>query len=297
MPQQRYPKPRIPSQLNPQLSQRRRVADLIAKQRGIKIKSAMRYLQRASAPVGKQRIKQPTYYGLSDYARRKAVQDVHSVLIRREKERRGYTGDYFEDLKLLGESVRRGDTVFKKKVFPPGQLEDRVAALSGLLGSLDDAADILDTDFELIEKVVLSLPLNILEIAEINEQYFHLFRDTETQTDFDIDINEVERRAAIVSDTIKNIDDIDVSRILRQIIAENEIDWGAFENGSHRFRDFTRHQAKMILQEWLERHGTNEELDLTEAFVLLANDGNKFYDMEDSEFWAWFREIFYPEDD
>ena len=46
-------------------SDRRRLAERIAAEKNIKVRSAMRYLQRAAAPAGKERIKAPRYSGLS----------------------------------------------------------------------------------------------------------------------------------------------------------------------------------------------------------------------------------------
>lgn len=60
----------------PKKSNRRLLAEQIATERGIKVESAMRYLQRAAAPEGKQRIKKPTFYGLTPGTKQKAQRAV-----------------------------------------------------------------------------------------------------------------------------------------------------------------------------------------------------------------------------
>ncbi len=46
-------------------SERRQLAEQIAAEKGIKVKSAFRYIQRSVAEEGKQQIKNPTFKGLS----------------------------------------------------------------------------------------------------------------------------------------------------------------------------------------------------------------------------------------
>lgn len=57
-------------------TERRLLAEKIAAEKGIKVKSAMRYLQRAAAPVGKQRIAKPTFRGLLPATKEKAIRAV-----------------------------------------------------------------------------------------------------------------------------------------------------------------------------------------------------------------------------
>lgn len=96
---------------------RRLLAEAIAKEKGVKLKSAMRYLQRISVPAesGKQRIKSPRYSGLPDKLRKRIKRagtkpkervrksDLtfpETIPARREKYRSGttmvrVTGDFF----------------------------------------------------------------------------------------------------------------------------------------------------------------------------------------------------------
>lgn len=67
-------------------SERRILAEKIAKQRGIKVDSAMRYLQRAAAPKGKQRINKPTFKGLTPSVKKKAKQEINKTVSRRKAE-------------------------------------------------------------------------------------------------------------------------------------------------------------------------------------------------------------------
>lgn len=57
-------------------SQRRKLAEQIAAEKGIKVSSAMRYLQRVAAPEGKQRIVNPKYSGVSEKLRKKVKRTI-----------------------------------------------------------------------------------------------------------------------------------------------------------------------------------------------------------------------------
>lgn len=61
-------------------SDRRRLAERIAAEKNIKVRSAMRYLQRAAAPAGKERIKAPRYSGLSDSLRKAAKRQTNRIV-------------------------------------------------------------------------------------------------------------------------------------------------------------------------------------------------------------------------
>lgn len=52
-------------------SERRILAEAIASQKNIKVKSAMRYLQRIEAPEGRERIKAPRFTGFSESLKRR----------------------------------------------------------------------------------------------------------------------------------------------------------------------------------------------------------------------------------
>ena len=81
---------------------RRQLAEQIAAEKGVKIKSAMRYLQRAAAPVGKQQIKNPRFSGLSETLKQKAASAVQS-----EREKRQPTQQ---------QPPKRREKTFRRKV-------------------------------------------------------------------------------------------------------------------------------------------------------------------------------------
>lgn len=67
-------------------SPERRLAESIAAQKGIKVKSAMRYIQRAAAPVGKQRIIKPKFAGLKPTTAKRAKREVkQKITVNRER--------------------------------------------------------------------------------------------------------------------------------------------------------------------------------------------------------------------
>lgn len=63
------------------------------------------------------------------------------------------------------------------------------------------------------------------------------------------------------------------------------------------FGNLTSGQLGKILDAWVENHTgsltTSRNFDLDEMFDAFDEDGNDFWDLEESEFWAWFRELFY----
>lgn len=69
----------------PNKSDRRKLAESIARSKGIKVKSAMRYIQRVEAPEGKERIKNPRFTGFSKYLKQKTQKQLTIPKTREEK--------------------------------------------------------------------------------------------------------------------------------------------------------------------------------------------------------------------
>lgn len=63
-----------------QKTERRKLAESIARSKGIQVKSAMRYLQRIEAPAGKQRIERPRYTGFTPYLKAKIKKAVKKTV-------------------------------------------------------------------------------------------------------------------------------------------------------------------------------------------------------------------------
>lgn len=288
-------------QLNPYAAEqirRRELAELIAKQKRIKVKSAMRYLQRASAPEGKQRIIHPKFTGIKSKLKQDVVQFVESEKLRITKPKT-WLEQYQERLKKLGDKVAAG--TYEGKFLgvgdlPEGTLLDKLSVLSNL-HTTETASEILDTDSDLLIKAIQGGTLNRLEQAELNEQYYHLVRDTELQDEYEVDIDYVEREAAVLRSALTSIDDINSIIIFRNAVADGEVSLDKLEKGVSLFGNLTRGQLGKILDAFVENKSgilaTAREFDLDEMFDAYEDDNADFWDIEESDFWAWFRELFY----
>lgn len=298
-------------QLNPQefaLLKRREQAEIIAREKrklkpDYKLKSAYRYLQRATAPEGKQRIKQPR---LEAFLPPKLARQVdRTIKIQREIRSRPpkpppLTWEYF---------VERGARPVE---LPEGSTADKIAILISQL-EYDRAAEALDVDETLLDKVVGGTQLNRLERYEIEEQLSHLMRDEELQSEYDVDVDFIEKNASHLTDTIrlKNVDD---QNIIRGGIADGDIDLDKFTRAISLFRDLNNSQLGRILDAYADQkkgipiyHVKRDkktgliqmtkrkvrQFDINEMFDAAELDDYHIMDVEESEFWAWFRELFY----
>lgn len=213
---------------------------------------------------------------------------------------RNWLEEFQEKLQRFGDLVASGEyqgTFLGVGDLAEGQLIDKLAVLSNT-HTIDTTADVLDTDVDLLLKALQGGILNRLEKAELNEQYYHLVRDTELQNEYDVDIDNVEKNAAVLRSALTSIDDVDSIIIFRSAVADGEVSLEKLEQGVSLFGNLTRGQLSKILDAWVENQTgaltTSRAFDLDEMFdAYLEGDGGNFWDIEDSEFWAWFRELFY----
>lgn len=82
-----------------QKTDRRKLAESIARSKGIQVKSAMRYLQRIEAPAGKQRIERPRYTGFTPYLKAK-VKKAAKKAVKAAVPVPDQIFDYFERINL-----------------------------------------------------------------------------------------------------------------------------------------------------------------------------------------------------
>lgn len=80
-------------------SERRLLAEELAAARGIKVESAMRYIQRAIAPEGKQQIKNPKFEGVD----KKLAEEVKEYVL--------FEKELQEQIELVQEAFDAGETV------------------------------------------------------------------------------------------------------------------------------------------------------------------------------------------
>lgn len=187
----------------------------------------------------------------------------------------------------------------QKVDLPRGDLYDEIAVLANIAGGIDEAADILDVDVEWLVNLFLGGNLNRMQERELEGQYRDFARDVNAHELFDIDIDYVEQEAAIVKETRRLIDDVESGDILRQAIAESNLTLEKLNKGFTLFDNLTRSQTGKILDAWVEQQGLYYDFgieptfSLDDMFDVYGDDNNNFWDMEESEFWAWFRELFY----
>lgn len=202
---------------------------------------------------------------------------------------------FTEGLKLLGEQIAAG--IYTGQLYtelPEANLLDKIAVLSNIL-DYEQASEILDTDEDLLLKALQGGALNRYELEEIRGQYSQVYRDSQLQDDFGIDIDNVEQKASILTDALKALDDLDSMLIFRNAVADGEVSLDKLEKGYGLFKDLTRSQAGAILDKWLQNQSgnivTTRGFDLDEMFDMYFADGGDFWNIDESLFWEWFREL------
>lgn len=297
--------------ITPEQLERRRLAQLIAKQKQIKYKSAMRYIQRASAPVGKQRIQKPTFAGIKPALKKRVISYVEF-----EKQKQTKPKDFFEYLRQTGREIQaeidagtqkfRQLTVADLKRGDKLDILDWLAAFSNIY---DNPENILDVDEDLILRAVAGERLDRGEDDELNGQFIHMKRDEQLQREHGIDLDYLEREATVVHNILRKIMDRPMEDIFREAIALKEVSLDTIERGYSLFGELESKRVHVILdayheysqtglyrcwdydgQKWIQ---STKAIDLNEMFELYLEDGTTTTDVMDSMFWAWFRELFY----
>ncbi len=222
---------------------------------------------------------------------------------------KSYFEKFTESLEKLGKQVAAGEYVGEflgVGDLPEGTLIDKLAVLANL-NTIDTASEILDTDVDLLLKAIEGYRLNRLEQERLRGSYSELYQDPNLQNQYNIDIDYVEREAAILTDSIKEVD-LELAQIFRNVVSNGEIDLDTFDKGYHLLGGtLPRNQLARILESYQELaekgfyttyidgkevHRTNK-IDLNEMFEMYEADGFDIWNIEDSEFWEWFRELFY----
>ncbi len=210
------------------------------------------------------------------------------------------TRDYFERLKDLGEQVRRGEIKIRKAGLPDGDLIDEITVLSNLYG-IDEASEILDVDVNSIDDLLSGFKLNRLQQDEIEGGWLDVRRDKNLIQEYDIDIPYIDKQSAIIKAALDSIETVDNKNIFRKAVAEQDLDLDKIDEGRLLFKNLTNGQLGKILEAWSEQQQriadtgieTDDAINLNDMFDSFFDDGADFWDIEESMFWAWFREIFY----
>ncbi len=216
------------------------------------------------------------------------------------------TRDYFEKLKdLAGFKPRQIE-------LPLGNEIDGAAILFNMYGE-DEAAEILNTDLDILLKAIQGGQLNRLETARIKEGYNHIRRDEDLISEYDIDIDKLDDYTATLTDSVSSMRK-DNADLFRQLIADGDVDLEKYERASLLLSDLSipnTEYLSTILDEWSyqQEHGKPSTVrdrdgnlikrkmfeinDIFDNYFDDTENGVSIWDIDESTFWAWFREIFY----
>lgn len=283
-------------------SAERLLAERIAREYTIQVKSAYRRIQRAA-----QKQKQPqgirSKYDKQLYSKYVKIERPQNVRLAKPK---SYFEQFEEGLQELGRKIKAGE--YKGKFLgiedlPRGDLVDRIAVLANVIG-IDDVADELETNQDIIDNLLQGGRLNYLSAREIESGYENLNPD-------EIDLDYVEREAAVLQDTLKAID-ISLANIFRQAVINGDVNLDEIWERGHSLLGSVLTQGRQLdkilesYQEYIETGSypcwnaeqqkflrKTDKIDLNEMFAAYEADEHEIWDIEDSEFWAWFRELFY----
>lgn len=155
---------------------------------------------------------------------------------------------------------------------------DKLAVAANLLGGFDELSNILGVDENLLEKAIGGFTLG----SRQSETLTDAFNDAIAENL--IDEREVNKlTTSVQSATLRN--NTQIKDGFRLAIANGQVDLDELDNYTT-LKNLTEAQLEPLI-EWLSEdvsRKASEFLDL--AFS---------WDVQESEFWKWFREIFYRE--
>ena len=168
---------------------------------------------------------------------------------------------------------------------------------------IEDTSEILDVDIDLLDRYIAGGRITPMERDNIEGGFLDMRRDTEIKDLYNINVPKLDQDSAIVHRELGYIGS-DINRdTIRLAIAEQEIDIDNFGQKGLLFRNLTDgSQLGRILDGYREQQiailegkaiPEDKLIDLDEMFEMFIADGMDIWDVEESQFWAWFREIFY----
>lgn len=167
-------------------------------------------------------------------------------------------------------------------------LLDKLAIISNELGGMDETAELLGVDTTLIEYALEGGILTRSQQAELQRSYADFELNYQAQQDYALDLDIIDEQAETLRTAEKFINDNDLASDFRYAVSEGLITLDELENGYGLFADLPPKQTEMIIN-WLV--DGNSASGFINAYL---NDDN-IWDIEDSEFWEWFRDVFYSD--
>lgn len=178
---------------------------------------------------------------------------------------------------------------------------NKLAILTNELGGIDEVAELLETDEDLLQFAIEGGGVTFAQDAEINRALNNFILDKDSQDEYQIDIEKLfgindngystgagyDNALEDVSSAINDQDDIN---LFRWAVADGRVELDELATSSLLFKQ--GHSTPNVIDKivsWLveDAHNAKEFLDLFEL------DGFNIQDVQDSFFWEWFRETFY----
>lgn len=194
-----------------------------------------------------------------------------------------------------------------------------LAVLVNQLGGYDETEKAIGVDAELIARAVSGQKLSRLENAELETGFNQLYLEPKIADRFNIDLDELDETAEILNDAENKIKDTELENLFRSSVASGEIANDDLESADILFGNLTPNQRDRVLDIFTNIETTKSKLNeripsdqkqelrqelktmrgaVTGMFEAVNDDIEQDNDMQDiyeSLFWAWFREIFYPD--
>lgn len=170
---------------------------------------------------------------------------------------------------------------------------NKIAVLSNQLGGLDELENVIQVPAELLQKAINGEPLTRFESEDIDSGILKLTdrgASSDIAIDNGIDINDINTLAETMDLTERIMQDSIAMEKYRQLVAMGALDATDIRDNWTIFGNLTNAQTNKVLDAAIN----SDRPDLRAMFqAYQADEGDIFGDLEESEFWAWFREMFY----
>lgn len=176
----------------------------------------------------------------------------------------------------------------------------KLAILVNMLDGYDEAESATGVPAELIQKAIEGEQLTGYENALLETGFNKLYLEDDRGLDLDDLFGMRQTKfgeptaegttTGLLDKTLDFLDRTDLQNEFRALVADGSVDLGDLETGFGLFANLTSHQAEMVLDGL--RSG---DADAGEMFAAYLADGMDFWNIEDSDFWEWFRDTFYDD--
>ena len=161
---------------------------------------------------------------------------------------------------------------------------NRLAVFVSDLG-YDEAESLTGIDADLLQKAIAGESLSAYEEALIDNGYSKAVLENDNYVDFD-GLNAVADRLDLA---LRFIEDVDLQDSFRESVSFGQVDLDSLDSGFGLFTQLTENQIGMLV-DWLSDDDARNAKEFFDAYI---NDDFDIHDIEESEFWEWFRSVFY----